>query len=404
MDDFERQLKDSLERARAAAAGGDGLERREQVMKRMRRANMTALSAAALLILLAVSGAAAVPQLFDGKGATPRPAGTPEGGEREVTPSDEDTLTRCENVLFQPTYVPRGFPYELRVPDQTEAAAGTVGFFDGPDPGMSISVNVGNLRGSTAVGQLIRVLGGPARIRGVEDRVLVHFTYLHCDYSLLGIGIEKSELRTFAEFLVPKGRAFEQRYPTGFALWPEVDPQEAVERCREILLGNDRWRRTPATTARVFVQRELGWEAPTLKPRPGRPNPETKTYHVGPEPAAEVVYVTVAPLVPGACWSVRSVGPATQASPNVFSFALNGRSFSVRAQSNGATQTELTLSFAGYPGRHDVFGVGVIDDGVEVGLGYDPDSVGAYLVIFRDDDGVIGAHGAALPSYNTAAG
>jgi len=333
MSDFNRLLGDALKKDRddSSPSPHDIARTRRSVMQQVhRRTNImfAGVAAAAVAVIAAIFVG---PNLVPDRGPqvpaaeesrTPSPA--PSAPSPRPTEQESVTGGSCR-IRFQPTYVPRGFSYDLE-PGSGGGGTGfpAIGHYAGPQQGTFIDVAVGKGRyyrlapGAEQIGDVVGIDNG-ARFGPVEGGYAVEFSLVPekpggppCRYALYGFGIEGAELRTFAQMLVPSEEGLLSRYSGGFAVWPEVDPQDAVESCREVLLGADPWRSTARTTAEEFARQELGWDVPAVRVPRGYGEGVFVVSPKGSSRTDAEALVIVQPLVSlppvvGTCWSVTSV-------------------------------------------------------------------------------------------------
>ncbi|HEU4481125.1 MAG TPA: hypothetical protein VFS18_04505, partial [Actinomycetota bacterium] len=314
--------------------------------------------------------------------------------------------------------VPEGFTYELRSGSGGDPAAsdpegsGLYGHYRGAERGRYVDVyaeGFGPGAGASDVELLSeRILGrrGGAFTR-IHERFAVTFRAAGCGYSLQAYGVTERDLKELATNL-----AFTQKGARGrldaFAVWPEVQVQDAVEACRAAVGGFDQgWRLDRRAVAAEFVDETLGWSEPSIER-------STVGYAVA-ESLDELPTVGVVvsdPVAPG-CYSVTSVGGTSEGSPGLLSFSSGQGSFEFMAYGPGldyfevevpVTRIEATITFGSRAPVTRTFEA-PFRKRSEVPLGSDISTSGAYLIVFKGPAGeVMGASGGALPPYDTAAG
>jgi hypothetical protein len=188
---------------------------------------------------------------------------------------------RCSvDLPWRPTYLPEGFTDhvfdESGYPSQPGVETPAIGHYRGTKSGTAgddapfIDVWVVpelddnfDLYGNeiTVLGREVGGAVGPHQggIFESDDGTHVGFARGGCNYELVAAGLELSEVRNFAEGLVPASSAGARQSvdpDEGFAIWPETTPAQAEAACGSNAPG---WRAEATEVGLRFVQQVVGW-------------------------------------------------------------------------------------------------------------------------------------------------
>jgi hypothetical protein len=254
------------------------------------------------------------------------------------------------------------------------------------------------------------VLGEPARLAAIHEGFDVTFGYRGCDYVLVAYGLDRVEVRRFAESLKDTaGPTFTQLTPspsvapfTG-AIWPEDTYAAAAAACT----ARPDWRSSSGTIALAFASQVLGWTGRAHTERMVVRDSKNEVVMRQEGVAADarvrgIVHVYTTEPVAG-CWSVKSVSRPPDRRPTGVSVAIRGRTAEIGFASFGAASAAVEV---GYGGRNRRTTWRPSDGGpATFDLDFDPDTRGHFLVLLKDARGrVFSASGGPLPAGDFVAG
>lgn len=351
----------------------------------------------------------------------------------------DDLLAMLENILesapspdsircglpvdFEAGYVPEGWSRELQ---QGEGGDGefpaVIGHFgNDAEPGTTSKASGGfiDLLGerfySLSNKEQIRVLDRSATLGDIHEGYSVEFFHGGCEYYLIAFGIERAELKKFAEGLrIPgTGPEDDQAAPEYFgAVWPEDTYEQSRDTCVQAA-AIEPWRENAAETAEEFGARVLGWGNATAS-LASRDETWSLTFELRKLDAVEVsmprgpsVFVHLIEVFRD-CWVVTSVQRSTEESERYSedqgaSLGVQGR----KVQMYFADQEDSATAVleVGYGGRATRYVWSKGEAFAEFTLDFEPLGTGHFLILLRDENGeVFSAFGSSLPEGDFAAG
>lgn len=215
-DELRNLMRGSAENISVPSDDVNNVVRGGQSLRWRRR-----LYAAGVGVLVATVVWAGVPALTSSqKDDGPRIAGTPKPDETKSGPPRGYEVSTgpyggCQAVPFRPTWLPDGWSYKLEpgsggqreIPlgEQTPRALGHYfGPEEDPIPGyIDVYVQGTYYALPPKGGEIVAVMGDKGRIGAVEDGYSLEIEYRGCEYSVMGFGPSKEELRRVGEGLRP---------------------------------------------------------------------------------------------------------------------------------------------------------------------------------------------------------
>ncbi|MDP9296482.1 MAG: hypothetical protein M3O88_07315, partial [Actinomycetota bacterium] len=179
----------------------------------------------------------------------------------------------------------------------------------------------------------------------------------------------------------------------GFALWPEDTYEAALAATQNG--GGSAWRNDPKETAARFASDVLGWKRAVVEIARSKDTSAAAVVSQG--TSGDPVDLSLRAGIPGS-WSVLNVLPHGEYFPSVS--VQNGRA-SIGVELDGdAASAEVTVGYGGRDRSVRTTRAGI----VRIDLGYEANTSGHFLILFRDAGGeTVSAVGTTLPAGDFAA-
>lgn len=181
-----------------------------------------------------------------------------------------------------------------------------------------------------------------------------------------------------------------------FAIWPEDTRPEALAAEGDLANGRDPWRKDAEQTARRFAREVMGWKNTDVHDCRDPVNYRDCLIVERQDSGASVI-VAMRRLLADRWWSVTWVGEAQDYG---FGITVRGSMVTMGFDLHGAASVSVMVGY----GEHDVSKT-VMTTSTTLDLGFDPNTSGHVLLLFRDRRGeVFSAEGSSLPGGDFVAG
>lgn len=318
----------------------------------------------------------------------------------------------CANkVDFVPTYLPEGWARELQ-PGGGGGGwfRGVVGHYGGRAQNGTVekaASGFADLLTEAAYAQssktTISVLNASATLGSIHEGYSVEFRRKGCEFVLMGFGVDRDELRRFAEGLrrrryadVSDGRSRGAEFA---AMWPEDTYSEAKAGCAGLGSSSNSFRHDAMKVAIEFATEVLAWRDATgavLELGHGGQRIELRR-----STTRAAVVVSMAEVLPG-CWSVVNVGRPPDDRPTGLSISVRGRHVEIGYDALGADSVYFEMGHGNYTTSSDSEPA---NGRITALLRYERGDTGHFLLLFQDKDGeVFSAAGGPLPPGDFVAG